>query len=432
MDKLRFGTDGIRGRAGAFPIDPASAAALGRALGGGGRSVIVAADPRVSGPWIVAAVAAGVREAGGRAESVGILPTPALSVLLAAGWADQGVMVTASHNGPADNGLKVLGCDGRKLGEEAQDALEERLDVERRRCLAPPAEEAQPAPRAGCALETYHAALLSRLPAGPWLAGRRIVVDAGHGAASATAPAVLAALGAEVLPVNCDFDGAAINVGCGALHPSALTGAVRAEGAHAGIALDGDADRGVLVTATGRALDGDALLFLLAEPPAVVGTVMSGAGLEQGLAARGIALHRTAVGDRFVDEAVHDLGLAVGAEPSGHVCLRGGLPTADGMLSCLRALAGGLDLEARLADYRPWPRCQREVRAAARRPLEGATAMEEARARALERLGPGGRVLLRYSGTEPVLRILAEGREPSTVAAAAEDLAHAARAFLGS
>ncbi|MFH1465516.1 MAG: phosphoglucosamine mutase, partial [Pseudomonadota bacterium] len=368
--RLEFGTDGIRGRAGTFPIDGATAWVIGRVVGRDGR-VLLAADPRLSSPWLVAAVAAGVRAAGGEAESVGVLPTPALSALLAAGWGARGVMVTASHNPAADNGLKVLSADGHKLGDDAQAALQAALNIELARGRAPaelPATER--APRAAEARAAYLAALAARLPQGPWLAGQRIALDAGFGAGGPTAAALLASFGAEVAPMGCEPDGARINHGCGALHPEALAARVREVGAVAGIALDGDADRCILVTGGGRVLDGDALLFLLAAPPAAVGTIMSGAGLEEGLKARGIELIRTPVGDRFVDAAVHARGLAAGAESSGHVCIAGGLPTADGTLTGLTVLAGGLDLDARLAGYTPWPRAQLEVPAGRRLPVD--------------------------------------------------------------
>ena len=426
---LEFGTDGIRGRAGDFPITPATAWVIGRVVGALGR-VLLAADPRESSPWLVAAVAAGVRAAGGGAEYVGVLPTPALSELLAAGWGDCGVMVTASHNPAADNGLKVLGPDGRKLSDEPQAALEAALNLELARGRAPAVlPTAEPAPRSADSRERYLTALRARLPAGAWLTGHRIAVDGAFGAGGPTAVALLASLGAEVVPMGCEPDGARINAACGALYPEALAARVLEVEASAGIALDGDADRGVLVMRDGRILDGDALLFLLARPPAAVGTIMSGAGLEEGLRARGIALIRTPVGDRFVDAAVHAQGLVAGAEPSGHVCLAGGLPTADGTLTCLTALAAGLDLQARLAGYAPWPRALLKVPVRRRLPL-GHPEIAAACAAAEADLGPGGRVLLRYSGTEPLLRVLTEGRDPVAVQRTAEVLARRTRALL--
>jgi phosphoglucosamine mutase len=429
---LRFGTDGIRGRAGQFPIDTTTAWALGRVLGLRG-SVLVARDSRCSGPELSAALLEGARSAGAHAESVGVLPTPALSVLLAEGWARWGVMVTASHNPPHDNGLKVLRSSGHKLDDEqqlqVQDALNEVLPLARseHRGDAPPPSE----PRYAEARDTYLAALRARLPSGRWLEGCRVVLDAAHGAGCGTGPALLEALGAELVPMACEPDGERINVGCGAVHTGALARRVVSEGAQLGIALDGDADRGLMVSASGRQLDGDAMLYLLAGPPAVVGTIMSGGGVQQALAARGIELLRTPVGDRFVDAAVHERGLSVGAETSGHVCLADGLPTADGMLSALRVLCGGVDLDSRLADYHPWPRVQHNVPVTHRPPIESIPELAEVCRSVEAELGDDGRTLLRYSGTEPLLRVLVEGRDESSVQRAAGILVQAVRHHIG-
>jgi phosphoglucosamine mutase len=429
--RVTFGTDGIRGRAGAFPLDPETAARLGRVVGAGGVQVVVARDTRESGPALAASVALGVAEAGGRAVDAGVLPTPGLSVLLARGWGALGVMVTASHNPPADNGLKVLGSDGGKLPDDVQAAVEEALAADRTDRPAPSGRGAA-SDRADEAFAAYLDALASHLPAGRWLEGRLLVADAAHGAAYRTLPQALARVGATVVPLACAPDGARINVGVGALHPAAAAALVRGTGADAGIVLDGDGDRAILVSATGHVLDGDALLYLLAAPPAVVGTVMTNAGVEEALARRGIALHRTPVGDRYVEACRARLGLAVGAEPSGHVCLADGLPTADGTLSALRVLAGGLDLDARLADCTPHPCCQRDVRVRDRRPLEDVPGLVQARASVLEALGPGGRLVLRYSGTEPVIRLLVEGPLSIRVEASAQALARFLQEALGS
>ncbi len=392
--------------------------------------VLFARDSRTSGPELVAGLAAGVRAAGAEPVAVGVLPTPALSVLLEDGWGQRGVMVTASHNPPGDNGLKVLGADGHKLGDEAQAELQRALNHS---LATEPAGTPEPADesRHPQARERYLAVLREHLPPGPWLEGVRVVLDGSFGAGSDTGPAILRQLGAEVIPFACEVDGERINVGCGAVHPQALAEHVLQCGADVGIGLDGDADRGVLVTAQGQVLDGDALLYLLATPPAVVGTVMSGGGVQEALAARGIELLRTPVGDRFVDAAVHGRGLSVGAETSGHVCLADGLPTADGMLSCLRVLAGGTDLEVRLDGYLPWPRVQQAVRVTHRPPLDELPEIVAAQQLAEGELGDAGRTLLRYSGTEPVLRVLVEGRDESLVQRVAADLVRAVRACIG-
>jgi phosphoglucosamine mutase len=215
------------------------------------------------------------------------------------------------------------------------------------------------------------------------------------------------------------------------VQPAALARLVAEHGAQIGIGLDGDADRGVMVSAAGRVLDGDALLYLLATGPAVVGTIMTGGGLEEALRVRGIGLVRTPVGDRFVDAAVHGRELSVGAETSGHVCLADGLPTADGMLSCLRVLAGGTDLDARLQGYSPWPRVQQNVAVTDRPPIDSLPELVRACALVEAKLGPGGRTLLRYSGTEPLLRVLVEGRDEPSVQRAADHLVGVVRAAIG-
>lgn len=429
---LSFGTDGIRGHAGAFPIDAPTAWVLGLVLGRQVPCVLLARDSRESGPLLAAALAAGVRHAGAEPIPVGVLPTPALSVLLEAGWAQRGVMVTASHNPAADNGLKVLGADGHKLDDEQQqllqDALNAVLETGPRMAVSP---QITAEPRHDEARAFYQAALLRHLPPGRWLEGCRVVLDGSYGAGAHTGPALLGALGAEVIPFACALDGVRINLDCGAVHPEALAALVLERGADLGVGLDGDADRGVMVTSSGRVLDGDALLFLLATPPAVVGTVMSGGGLEQALSARGIELVRTPVGDRFVDAAVHQRQLAVGAESSGHVCLPDGLPTADGMLSCLRVLAGGVELDARLEGYRPWPRVQQNVAVTHRPPIDSLPELVQACRQVEVELGAGGRTLLRYSGTEPLLRVLVEGRDEILVQRAAATLVQVVRDVIG-
>ncbi len=431
-ERLSFGTDGIRGRAGLFPIDGATATLLGLQLGAGGARVVLARDTRPSGAQLCRALAVGVRAAGGEPVAVGVLPTAGLSLLLAHDWGERGVMVTASHNPAHDNGLKVLGADGRKLADDEQAALEEALN----RALASPpapldADGALDEARHEEAVAFYLWRLLRALPRGRWLEGRHLVADAAQGAGCRTLPAALEALGARVTRLACDGDGQRINAGCGVMDPAALAAAVSQQGADGGVALDGDADRALLVSASGRLLDGDALLYLLAEAPAVVGTVMSNSGLALALRRRGIELYRTPVGDRFVDAALHERGLRVGGESSGHICLADGFPTADGALSALRVLAGGGDLDQRLADYQPFPRVQINVPVARRRPLKDLPQLVAAQREAEALLGEGGRSLLRYSGTEPLLRVMVEAQQQELADRVAQELVAAARSALG-
>lgn len=440
--KPSFGTDGIRGVGGQPPLDRPTAAALGRvlvravfeAVGDPGLQrprVVVARDTRLSGPLLRDGLVAGVAAEGGVAVDVGILPTPGLSALLDRGWGEWGVMITASHNPAADNGLKVLRGDGRKPSPQEQSRLEAALHRVLAASGAPVTTRSSPEPETP-AVEVYLDAVLACLPPGSWLAGRHVVLDAAHGAGFQTLPALLERLGARVTRTGCTPDGARINDDCGVLHPGRLVERVRAVGADAGIALDGDGDRGLVVGGRGRVLTGDEMIFLLARPPAVVGTVMTGGGLEAALAAQGIGLLRTDVGDRFVDAAVREHGLLVGGEPSGHVCLADGLPTADGALAALRVLAGGFHLEERLATCETWPQSLESIRVAHRVDLDTDPDVARIRAEAVLHLGPQGRVLLRYSGTEPVLRIFVEARDPAAVQAVGAELRGSLIHLLGS
>lgn len=392
----RFGTDGLRGRAN-VDITPGLAMSLGNVLVGVlGPRIAVAHDPRPSGPMLVAATIAGITAAGGEAIDLGVLPTPGLSALVARLGLDGGVMVTASHNAAADNGLKAVDATGAKLDDAARLRVEARLGDPLDHAAIPGGVRLLPD-----AAERYVAAVLEVVPRGRWLAGQTVVVDTANGAATGLAGRVLAALGARVVTLG-DGAGADINAGCGAMHPEALVAAVLAHGACAGIALDGDGDRGVLVTAAGQVLDGDALIWLCARGDTAVGTVMSNGGLEAGLAARGIRLVRTPVGDAHVAAAMRETGALVGGEPSGHVLFSDGLPTADGLVATLRALApDATTLAARVADL---PRHTQLNRALdvdpARIPhTESITAALRA---------SGARVVVRASGTEAVVRVMVE------------------------
>lgn len=389
---MKFGTDGIRGPAGTV-IVPALARAVGNAVCQVlGPRICVAGDTRPSTPELRAAVVAGIVAAGGEALLLGTVPTPALSAAIGERGADGGIMVTASHNPAEDNGVKALGRDGRKLGRTQLAAIEA--------AMAAPVERPGGKERAlGGAGLSYVRAVLGALPEGAWLRQSLIVLDAAGGAATEWAPDVLSALGAMVLPLFSPR----INENCGANHPQRLAAEVRAVGASAGIALDGDGDRGVLVGAAGEIYDGDGLLWLLRQPPVVVGTIMTNAGLERALFKEGIALHRTAVGDANVDAGMRRVHAAVGGEPSGHMLFADGLPTADGLLSCLRALhPNPLSLSARAQGWTPDASIQAAVRVTASVDL-GICAPQIAELEA-----EGARVVVRPSGTEPVIRVMVE------------------------
>lgn len=410
---MRFGTDGVRGRAGET-VTATGAMALGAAVVEAlGPRVAVAGDPRPSSPMLVAAVAAGVAAAGGEAVDLGTLPSPALSWHVARFGFDAGVMVTASHNPAADNGLKVFGADGSKPDAATRAALEARLAAPR---LSGPPGRVRRDADAGAA---YVEALLAAVGGGRWLKAHTIVLDTANGASTGLAARVLGALGARVWAMG-DGPGDRINDGVGALHPEALAARVVEVGADAGIALDGDGDRGALVDAHGRVLDGDALLWLAAggavEPPAVVGTVMTNLGLEHALGGLGVRLLRTAVGDAEVAEGMRRIGARLGGEPSGHLLFADGPPTADGLYACLRALRPGVrTLADRLSGYVPATQAHGTVPGGALPPgrIDAAVA-------GLERAG--ARVVVRPSGTEPVVRVMVEHVDPAVARAGLDSL----------
>ena len=398
--RIRFGTDGIRGPAGVYPLDPVGAAQIGRGLGahlGGRGSVVIGGDTRQSTPLLADALAAGLAAAGVVPLRAGVLPTAALSLLVPHLGAAAGVMITASHNPWPDNGVKIVGPDGKKADDD--DAIEAAIEAAAGAAGPPPVE-----------------AQVVADPTGPWraimprldLRGLRILLDGAHGAAAACAPALLRDLGAAVIERGCAPDGTNINEGVGALHPP-----TDLMGADLAICLDGDADRILLIDPTHGPCDGDDILAFLAldgEGP-VVGTIMSNGGLE---AAFGDRLLRAPVGDRHVAAQMIRSGARLGAEPSGHVLFADGPPTGDGLYAALRVLqaladpAGRPRLPLPVGRWTRWPQSSCNVRLRGeRRPLTGLASVAAAEA-------AGNRVVVRYSGTEPLLRILVEGpRSPA-------------------
>jgi phosphoglucosamine mutase len=411
---IRFGTDGIRGPAGTPPIVPEVARRIGRAAvklaAGTGVRVLVARDPRPSGADLADAVGRGVIDAGGIAADAGIVPTAAVQIAIAAGLADVGVMVTASHNPAEDNGFKVLGAGGRKLDDGESARVEAWLD-------APPvpartgnvrtvSDEVRAEWRRRLALATGD---LSPL------AGRRIAIDCANGALSEVRELVTDLVPAEIVWLG---TAGPINDGCGSEHLAHLSTRVRERGCQGGFAVDGDADRCRVVDELGREVPGDAVTWRLAVDRSASGlavTVMSNGALERQLP--GVRIVRTPVGDRFLREAMDRDRLPLGAEESGHV-LFADHPGGDGLLCGLRALSAAFRASPTLSDafasFVPLPRKLTKLVVKSRPPLEGVVPVQRARTVGLERLGPFGRVFLRYSGTEPVLRILVEG-EPATV-----------------
>ena len=435
-----FGTDGIRGVAGEPPLDGATVSRVGAALvaslaaaGAPRPRLVVGGDTRESTAGIVAALAGGVAAAGGQVIAAGVLPTPAVAHLTRALGAEAGVVVSASHNPWRDNGVKIFSSEGRKLPDQVEAAIERR--IEESLPAAPRAVTPDPA-----LAQHYVEHLAGTLP--HRLDGLTVVVDAANGAASEAAPAAFRAAGARVIPLAVSPDGRNINDGCGALHPEAMARAVTASGADLGIALDGDADRIVLADGEGRLLDGDDILYLWVvemaregrKPEAVVGTVMSNFGFERALSDLGVRLLRAAVGDRYVVEEMERSGAVLGGEPSGHLIRSDLSTTGDGTLTGLHlaalAAASGTPLSAQ-PRFAKTPQILRNVRVRCRLPLEEVPEFAEAVRRGEARLAGRGRILIRYSGTEPLLRIMVEGEDAHLVESLAGELSEAGRAALG-
>ena len=435
-----FGTDGIRGTAGEPPLDPATVSRVGAALvaslaaeGASHPRLVVGGDTRESTAGIVAALAGGVAAAGGQVTGAGVVPTPAVAHLVRALAAEAGVVVSASHNPWRDNGIKIFSAAGRKLPDAVEAAIERRI------------EESSPAPPRAVTPDPvlpqlYVEHLLEALPGR--LDGLTVVVDAANGAAHEVAPAAFRAAGARVVPLGVAPDGRNINEGCGALHPGSMARATREAGADLGIALDGDADRIVVADGEGRLLDGDDVLYLWTlemiregrRPDAVVGTVMSNFGFERALADLGVALRRAPVGDRYVVEEMERSATPLGGEPSGHLIRADLSTTGDGALSGLHLAAFVALSRTPLAAqprFRRAPQLLRNVRVTERVPVEDVPALAGAIRRAEERLAGRGRLLIRYSGTEPLLRVMVEGDDAGLVTTLADEIAAAAHAALG-
>ena len=437
-----FGTDGLRGNAGEFPLDPASVRLVGREVGrslDGRDTVVIGGDTRQSTPSLVAELAEGIQQSGARVAYAGVIPTPAVAELVLALEAGAGISVSASHNPYEDNGIKIFGPDGRKWPDPQEEAVEKTL-LARRDQAGSGRADGSTAPASDPELrEIYLARLREHVPAE--LEGLSVLVDAGHGAAYRVGPEALRRAGARVHAVCDRPDGRNINAGCGALHPAGMAEETRRASAALGVAFDGDADRSIFADETGRILDGDDVLWIVASEwkrsgrlgnAGVVGTVMSNFGLEAALAKEQIPFSRAAVGDRHVARLMEQTGSAIGGETSGHVLLPFS-PAGDGIQTTL-LLASIVASSSRplsaLATLEKTPQALRNVRVARRTPWEEVPRIAAAVARARETFDGRGRVYLRYSGTEPLLRILVEGPEEAEVRAIADELEAAARAGL--
>ncbi len=439
-DKRYFGTDGIRGRVGQPPITPDFVLKLGWAAGrvladGGHGSVLIGKDTRISGYMFESALQAGLSAAGIDILLLGPMPTPAIAYLTRTlRGAQAGIVISASHNPYYDNGIKFFSAEGAKLPDAVELAIEDMLEqpMETRDSAA-----LGKAERVNDAAGRYIEFCKSTIPSTLSLKGLKMVVDCAHGATYHVAPHVFEELGAEVIPVGTEPDGLNINRACGATHLETLQAQVLAAGADLGIALDGDGDRVMMVDHRGEVVDGDELLFIIARsrheagrlPGSVVGTVMSNLGLEHALAELGVELARAAVGDRYVLEMLTRNGWVLGGESSGHIICLDRTTTGDGIVSALQVLAAmvqaGEPLHAFKAGMQKYPQHMVNVPLVPGFDCRASAAVQQAVQAVEAELARRGRVLLRPSGTEPVIRVMVEGEDESQVRRLAQQLADA-------
>jgi phosphoglucosamine mutase len=429
MGKQLFGTDGIRGIAGEYPLDPPTTHAFGRALGnvarhlGANPQIVIGMDTRESGPWIAGQVAGGLKEAGVGVRFAGVVTTPGVAFLTHTDSFVAGVMISASHNPYQDNGIKVFGHSGYKLPDEEEHAIEEEIFRLLKAGVDPvpmqfPVDEG---------LDRRYVDSLLATVATPFK-GLSIVLDCGNGAASHLAPELFRRAGADVRTIGCTPDGRNINLGCGALYVDALREAVLESKADVGVAFDGDADRAIFVSKSGRIVDGDAVLLIAARElraagrlphDLVVATVMSNLGLEKALESDGIRLTRTAVGDKYVLEEMLRSGAALGGEQSGHVIFADYSTTGDGMLTAVKTLAvvarTRLGLDELAADMKVFPQRLVNVRVREKRTLADLPSVVKEIRECEAALNGTGRILVRFSGTEPLARVMVEASDPRLV-----------------
>ncbi len=446
MGKELFGTDGIRGIPGAYPLDDRTLYWIGYALGeylcadATGARVLIGMDTRESGPHFAGLITAGLRAAGAAPEFAGVITTPGVACVVREKGFAAGVVISASHNPYTDNGVKLFAASGMKFPDEVEEVIEGKILAHAARDAAGGEVPVAADPRLD---EEYLAFLRGRAIAGARLAGMKIVLDCAHGAASRLGPELFRALGAEVIAIHNQPDGRNINAGCGSLHPENLQKKVPETGAALGVAFDGDADRAVFVSDSGKLVNGDGVMLAAArflkstghlKTSGVVGTTMTNLGLERVLAAEGIRLARTPVGDRYVLEEMIRTGANLGGEQSGHIIFLDDAPTGDGLLTalkiaCLVSLRGPLDtLVTGLQEY---PQTIVNVRVKSKPPLESLPGVVAARKEAERALGGAGRIVLRYSGTESLARVMVEAERAEDVERWSVQLANAIKAAIG-
>jgi phosphoglucosamine mutase len=445
LGKELFGTDGIRGVAGEYPLDPRTVFAFGVALGrdvaasGPGAEILIGTDTRESGGWIAATVAGGLETCGVRVRFAGVVTTPGVAYLTRVGPFRAGVMISASHNPYQDNGLKVFSHSGFKLPDEEEHEIEQEI----LRLRESDAEPSTVALTVDESLAQQYADYLA-LSVAVRFDGMMLALDCGNGASYRLAPELFRRLGATVTAICVEPNGRNINLGCGALHLGKLQEAVVSGGQDFGVAFDGDADRAIFVARSGKVVDGDAVLLTAARAlkaagrlpgETVVATVMSNLGLEKALGREGIRMVRTPVGDKYVLEEMVRLGAALGGEQSGHVIFRDYATTGDGMLTALRVLEiarnAGAGLDELTADLRVFPQRLVNVRVKEKKALTEVPAVAEEIRRVEEAFAGSGRVLVRFSGTEPLARVMVEGPDLKDVEAYSESIAETIRRSMG-
>jgi phosphoglucosamine mutase len=445
-----FGTDGVRGVANQEPMTPETVVRLGRAAAhvlkraGGRRNIVIGKDTRLTGYMLETALTAGITSMGMDVLLVGPLPTPGIAFITRSLRADAGVVISASHNSFEDNGIKFFSGEGLKLPDAVESEIEALVFNRAIEQIRPRADQIGKAFRIGDAAGRYIEFAKAAFPKGLTLRGLKIVVDCAHGATYRVSPTVLQELGADVVPLHVAPDGVNINADCGSLHPERLQRAVVSEGAQAGFAHDGDGDRVLAVDELGALVDGDQILGLCARDllaqerlpgRAVVATVMSNVGLEVALRETGVRLIRTAVGDRAVlDEMLKD-GYALGGEQSGHIIFSEHNTTGDGLITMLQVLAAmqrsGQPLSRLAGCVQRFPQVLINVRVARRDDLASLPTVRQAIGAAEAALAGSGRVLVRFSGTEPLARVMLEGPEEGQIRRLGEAIADTIRQALG-
>ena len=445
MTRKYFGTDGIRGKVGSPTMSPDFVLKLGWAAGrvlanSGTRKVLIGKDTRISGYMFESALEAGLTAAGVKTRMLGPIPTPAIAYLTQTLRASAGIVVSASHNPYYDNGIKFLGPDGGKLPDELEEAIEAELE---KVMVTVDSAELGKARRIVDAPGRYIEFCKGTFPSCLNLAGMKLVVDCANGAAYTTAPRVFAELGADVITIGDKPDGLNINQGCGATAPQALAVAVLEHQADAGIALDGDGDRIMMVDELGRIIDGDEIIYLIAKDlkarnvlqGGVVGTVMSNLGMELALKELDIPFIRAGVGDRHVMRLLKENDWQVGGEPSGHVICLHASPSGDGIIAALQVLACMAQDQQKLSvlasGVQKLPQLMINVPLKERVDIDANGEIQDAVAQTEAELGDNGRVLLRPSGTEPLVRVMIEGKNAEQVKSACESLAGAVKDILG-